>query len=117
MKRLIVTFVAALASVGLWMNAALAHTQLSSSIPADQSTVEAAPDEVSLTFSEPVRLTAVTVQTGTGSESLEVSAAEAAEEFTVALPRLAPGEYVIEWRALSADTHVVSGEIRFTVSS
>jgi methionine-rich copper-binding protein CopC len=28
---------------------------------------------------------------------------------------LAPGAYVIQWRAVGADTHIVSGEIGFVV--
>jgi methionine-rich copper-binding protein CopC len=101
----------------LWAGLTNAHTQLSSSVPADQAVVDSAPAELSLTFSEPVRLTAVSVASDVDRQALEVTVSEPATAFTIALPRLASGAYVVEWRALSADTHVMSGEIRFTVSS
>ena len=93
------------------------HTQLSSSVPANDALLEEAPTEIVLTFSEVVRLTAVTLEHDEESQPLEVSVADATKEFTVGLPELEPGDYVVQWRALSEDTHVVSGEIRFSISS
>lgn len=93
------------------------HTQLSASIPADEVTLDKAPDEISLTFSAAVRLTAVAIKIDSESHSLGVDSKDPATDFLVALPELVPGEYVVQWRALSDDTHVVSGEIRFTVAS
>ena len=43
---------------------ALAHTELSATVPADRSTLAAAPEKLELEFSEPVRLTALTIQQG-----------------------------------------------------
>jgi methionine-rich copper-binding protein CopC len=43
--------------------------------------------------------------------------ADSAMEFAVGLPELAPGDYVVEWRALSQDSHVVTGEIRFSIAT
>lgn len=94
---------------------ALSHTQLSGSTPADEAVLDAAPAEVHLSFSEAVRLTAVTISSGDETTSLDVELADPAIEFTVELPKLAPGEYVVAWRALSQDTHVVTGEIRFSI--
>jgi methionine-rich copper-binding protein CopC len=34
----------------------------------------------------------------------------------VALPALAPGSYQVSYRALSADGHIVPGQLRFTLS-
>ena len=40
------------------------------------------------------------------------------KKFTVAIrDELAPGAYVATWRAVGADTHVVSGEIKFSVAA
>ena len=96
---------------------AFAHTQLSSSVPADEAQLDAAPKELKLTFSEAVRLTAVSIDHASEKRPIELEAEAAAKEFTVALPALEPGDYVVEWRALSEDTHVVSGEIRFTITA
>ena len=116
MKTLAKATMAALASIGLWTGFAHAHTQLAGSTPANEAVVRTAPEEVSLTFSEPVRLTAVSVESGGTSHSLDVGSPEAAKEFTVALPTLMSGMHVVQWRALSEDTHVMTGEIHFTVS-
>jgi methionine-rich copper-binding protein CopC len=96
--------------------AAQAHTQLSSSMPADDAVLEAAPEQVVLHFSEPVRLTALSVEgPGTEKQDLGPLPSAASAEFTVAAPSLPEGRYDVSWRALSADTHVVSGQFTFTV--
>ena len=93
------------------------HTQLSGSNPADQAVLDAAPTAIHLSFSEAVRLTAVTIVSGDESTALTVNVADSAKEFDVELPKLAAGEYVVEWRALSEDTHVVTGTIRFSIAA
>ena len=90
---------------------ALAHTQLSESVPAHEAVLEAAPEHLSLSFSEPVRLTAVELRI-----DADATCRADLEALEVALPVLEPGDYLVEWRALSEDTHVISGDIRFTVS-
>ena len=102
---------------GLAGGTANAHTQLSSSTPADQSVIDSAPDVVQLTFSATVRLTALSLQSGTGQQALDLEAPGPATTFAVALPHLGPGEYVLEWRALAEDTHVMTGEIAFTIAA
>lgn len=95
-----------------------AHTQLSSSTPADGATLNAPPDELVLTFSEPVTLTAVSVHAADGVEhEIEALPREPAAEHAVAAPGLGPGEYSIDWRALSADTHVIDGTFTFTIET
>jgi copper transport protein len=113
------TRLTALGIAALIAQSALAHTELKSTVPADQSTVVAAPEKVELTFSEPVRLTALTIQQGHAEkQNLGPLPSEAAETLAVALPTgLAAGEYIVAWRALSEDTHVVSGEFKFAVGA
>ncbi len=96
---------------------AYAHTELSSSTPTDEAVLDQAPEELLLTFSEALRLTAVVIEHESDSRALDVTSMEPATDFAVALPDLAPGEYVVEWRALSEDAHVISGEIRFTIAA
>ena len=117
MKTASITVTAIMLSFGLGGSAAFAHTQLSASTPANEAVVAQAPDEISLTFSEAVRLTAVSVMSEHANHKLEISLSEPARDFVLSVPALAPGDYTIQWRALSEDTHVMSGEIRFTVSS
>jgi methionine-rich copper-binding protein CopC len=41
-----------------------------------------------------------------------------AARFAVAVrEELAPGDYVIAWRAVGGDTHIVSGEVHFKVTA
>ena len=102
--------------VGLSALQVEAHTYLSESIPADEAVVTVAPEEIVLGFSEAVRLTAVSIRGDGGAElALEPLPGETGERFVVGVSDLSPGDYVVSWRAVGADTHVVSGEFRFTV--
>lgn len=108
---------ALLAVVAFWLpSLVLAHTGLAASVPSDGARV-ASPTELVLEFSEPVHVTAVALETAAGAAQPvgEIPAGPAA---TFAIPvsaALAPGAYVIQWRAVGADTHIVSGEIGFVV--
>jgi methionine-rich copper-binding protein CopC len=96
-----------------------AHTPLAGSAPADKSSVPAPVKELALTFGGDVRLTAVVLADAKGvSKAVGEIPAGVAAKFTVALrDELAPGDYVATWRAVGADTHVISGEIHFTVTA
>jgi methionine-rich copper-binding protein CopC len=95
---------------------ALAHTELAESVPSDGAVLETAPEQVTLRFSEPVRLTALSVQKDdAGKQSLGPLPSDSADRFVVAAPALENGHYTMSWRALSADTHVMTGELRFVV--
>jgi copper transport protein len=100
------------------MQSALAHTELTKTIPEDRAVIEAVPADVELQFSEPVRLTALSVQKdGAPKQSLGPLPTEMTEHFSVALPALDGGHYVVSWRALSEDTHIMSGEFMFAVGA
>ena len=85
----------------LWSAVALAHAHLTGSSPADGSHVADAPTTLVLSFSEAAQLTAP---------------AAAQARIRVPLPALAAGDYVVSWRALGADGHLVPGQIRFTIA-
>lgn len=113
MKQLaLFTMVAALFSIS-----AHAHSHLAKSNPADGSVIAAAPATLALEFSHPVRVTALTIQKADGkSEPLSPVPQEAATKVSVPSPKLSPGKYVVSWRAVSSDNHVMSGKIQFTIS-
>jgi len=93
-----------------------AHAHLEEATPADRSVIRAAPAALVLRFSESARLTALWITQDDGPKrKLEVPAASQ-PQITVTLPPLMPGQYLISWRALSADGHVVPGQIRFTLA-
>jgi copper transport protein len=95
---------------------AQAHAHLQQATPADGSVLEAAPSELVLRFSEAAQLTALTVARDGGTQQKVTPLPHKPQaQIVVKLPPLAPGHYVVSWRALSADGHVVPGEIRFTL--
>jgi methionine-rich copper-binding protein CopC len=98
------------AVLGLLTAAAQAHTHLKAAVPAEGSTVKTSPDNITLTFTGAARLTALTIQKDTPLP------AEAAAQLTVPTPKLAPGPYTVTWRIVSADNHVMSGKLHFTVA-
>ncbi len=114
MKRVMLVL---LGIVGLVAHQAQAHTYLSMSIPADEAVVTIAPAEIVLEFSDAVRLTAVSLRGDGGAEqALEEFSGESGERFVVGVSDLSPGDYIVSWRAVGADTHIVSGDFRFTVA-
>lgn len=112
--------IAALLAVATFAaGSALAHTEMAATVPANGATIAEAPENIQLTFSEPVRLTALSIQKdGDRKQSLGPLPSATIEEFSVALPTaIGDGHYVVTWRALSADTHVMSGEFMFAVGA
>jgi hypothetical protein len=112
MHRSILAIVAA----SLFSLSAFAHTQLSASVPANDARVTS-PHEIVLEFGGEVRLTSVMLADASGVETAVAKVpADVADRFVLAVQReLAPGSYSITWRCVGADTHIVSGEIAFTV--
>jgi methionine-rich copper-binding protein CopC len=99
------------------MAVAQAHTHLKASAPAEGSTVKGAPESITLTFSEAARLTALSIQKDGGDEQkITPLPAESASKVSVPAPKLAPGKYTVNWRVVSADSHVMSGKLHFTVA-
>jgi len=96
---------------------ALAHAHLKKSVPADGGVVATSPASVMLTFSEQARLTACWIQKADGPKQ-KISGLPSAPsaEISVPLPRLEPGTYVLSWKVVGDDTHIVPGQIHFTVS-
>ncbi len=100
---------------------AAAHAELVDTDPAEGAVVETAPDTVTLTFSEPVRLTSqqiavydaqgdpVASTSGANGEEVRVDLAGAAE--------LPDGTYVVSWNVLSGDGHPISGALTFSVGA
>lgn len=96
--------------------AALAHTHLVRSNPADDATLGTAPAEVVLVFAEPVTLATAKVESSEGTKIALTPPPDTGAELHVKLPPLTPGRYQVSWRAASADGHVMTGHIAFTIS-
>jgi hypothetical protein len=98
--------------------AAHAHTKLTASSPAADSTVPA-PRAIELEFGGDVRLTSVTLTDASGAAKHIAAVPTAiASRFSLAIHEpLAPGAYKVVWRAVGGDTHIVSGEFSFMVAA
>ncbi|WP_027285586.1 copper resistance CopC family protein [Rubritepida flocculans] len=98
---------------------ALAHSELRGSVPAPGARLAAPPEEILLRFNERVQVTALRLRDASGRTIAlrRQAGAEPAQEAR-ATPEapLPPGDFVLEWRAISADGHPIRGAIRFTVT-
>lgn len=108
----------AVAGLLLASSLAHAHSQLTSSTPADKALLASAPKEVVLHFSEPVRVTALSVMPSGGQrQNLAGIPAEFLKDFTIPAPRLGEGKYDVSWRALAPDSHIMTGTFTFSVGA
>jgi len=119
MHRLLIgSFAAALSLANA--GAALAHANLASAVPAVGATVQTAPTEVTITFTEEVapKFSGIQVLDAKGTR---VDAGEAqtapdnAKLLSVGLKTLSPGVYKVVWHAMAADdSHKTKGTFTFT---
>ena len=95
---------------------AFAHTQLSKSVPADGDEITS-PAEIVLEFSEEVHVTAVSLTSGETEHATGEIPEGPSTAFAIPLEGpLGPGEYSVTWRAVSSDSHIVSGDFGFVVT-
>jgi copper resistance protein C len=100
----------------VWTSPVFAHAALKASAPAADATVSA-PQSLTLTFTEKVRLTAVRLVAGQKTVPVDIDrTAAATATFSLPLSSLTPGAYHVRWTAMGADGHPVNGTFRFTVS-
>ena len=119
-RRSITTLAAAALLLMGGTAAAFAHAHLVRATPAAGGTVQAAPTEVMLRFSEKLepKFSSAVVRDSTGKQ---VNKADATVDqadrmiMRVVLPPLEPGVHKVEWRVMSADTNKVDGDFTFTV--
>jgi methionine-rich copper-binding protein CopC len=114
MKRLIPVVAAILIAFAARTHA---HAHLHSSTPANHSTLASAPTSITLEFQEAVQLTALAIQKSNATlQKIGPLPTTASRTFTLPLPALDAGHYVVTWRAVSDDRHVMSDKLEFTVS-
>ncbi len=102
--------------------AAQAHSALESSTPAQGQMVETLPSEISLTFNEElISIEGESVNTltlkgadGTNYELLPPTIVGAVLSAQVAGGDYPAGDYLLSYRAVSADGHPITGEITFS---
>lgn len=124
MKKLGKAFaVMALAGLGLFAMAApaSAHNSLTDSNPQDETSLDAGPQQVVLTFDQPVQegegLNSVAVTGPDGKEWQDGPATVDSNVVTAPVRELGPkGTYTIGYRIVSADGHPVSGQLKFELT-
>lgn len=96
-----------------------AHAELVASEPAPGAVLAQPPDEIRLTFSEPVTDQSEILLFADGFQAIEgvtaqLDAADPAVIFAT-LPVLEAGVYTVQWSSISDDGHEISGTFSFTV--
>lgn len=99
---------------------AFAHARLQTSAPANGASVGPAPTELRLQYNEPVEVAMSTVRiTGPGDAAVATGkvVADPGDDKTLVqpLPKLAAGDYRVQWTTMGHDGHHTQGAIRFTV--
>lgn len=98
--------------------AAFAHDTIVSSDPADGSSVETSPEQITLTYSaELLDITPVVrIVDAAGETVLETTPAIDGREAVATLDEPLPaGDYTVQWRVVSSDGHPIEGDVAFTV--
>ena len=95
-----------------------AHAHLGASEPADGSVITAAPEQFTLKFSESAHLTSLTLLKAGEHEPQKISPLPAVTNTLISIPAppLGPGVYELRYRVLSADGHIMSGSVHFTIA-
>ena len=120
----LVTLLAALSALvvpGRSARADFPHITLEKSSPADASTVPEA-SEIRLFFTGAPLMRGASVRVVTSGRSLMRSSPPAADPhdprqiFVEISPPLPPGTYVVQWRCIADDGHVMRGDFTFEVT-
>src|SRR5215210_3286519 len=98
-----------------------AHAVLENTDPLSNGAVERAPAQLKLSFSEPVEISASSVQvfdcTGGKASTGTPRHGAKSSEVVAELPDVPPSLYLVRWRVLSADAHPVQGAFYFRVGT
>jgi hypothetical protein len=111
--------VAAIAVLVAFTGNVLAHVALDHASPRVGSTVNSAPQDVVLWFTENIEPTFSTIEVrneqGAAMQAGKATAGADRTQLRVPLKALPPGTYKVIWRVLSVDTHRTQGDFSFRV--
>jgi methionine-rich copper-binding protein CopC len=99
---------------------AWAHAYPAVSIPNNGATVKEPPREVRIQFTEGVEIafSQITVKAANGDVVSQGKLRQLGDDtLAIDLQPLSPGNYTVEWQALSVDTHVTEGVLRFAIGA
>lgn len=97
--------------------AARAHAFLDHASPLVGATVQSAPHEVALSFTQNLEpaFSSVEVTNASGARVDQGTAQISGSTMRIGLKPLQPGSYKVRWHALSVDTHTTQGSFSFQV--
>ena len=98
---------------------ALAHSTMSKSVPAEGSTIKTGLAEITLGFTQSVRVMLVKVRNRRLKVDVKTDmkpAAKYAATYSFPVEPLGPGDHSVAWTAVAKDGHVMKGTLRFLVS-
>lgn len=111
---------AAAGAAAIWLAAAaFAHTVMTHSNIREGDVLAEAPSSFDFGFADPVSLAGLELVDGEGN-TIDIGFQRIhgmQEEFSVPLPALEEGDYVLKWRAAAQDGHVMRGEINFQLNA
>jgi len=107
--------------LGFAVPGVLAHAELVAAEPEAGAQLVEPPAEIRLTFSEPVAVQSDIVVLGEGFAPVagllpQLDGARPEQVYTP-LPPLEPGTYTVQWSAVSADGHEISGSYAFSIGA
>jgi methionine-rich copper-binding protein CopC len=106
--------VLAMLLLGLLPLHAEAHSHLLQATPADGSVLTQSPPSFTLLFNEPARLTALSIQKDDEApQKIGGLPSAASARWVIAAPVLTAGSYTLSFRVVGADSHIMSGSIKF----
>ena len=119
-RRLRAAVAAVLAAAALSPAAALGHAFLVKSTPPGRATLARAPERVQLWFNERLEpaYSTISVWNAAGAQVDAKNGAVSADDpkrLELPLPALTPGRYVVRYRVLSVDGHVVESTLPFAI--
>lgn len=116
----LVALLVAAGTIVVGAQSAAAHDQLVQTDPADGSTLDVLPTQISLTFSaDPLDEAGATVVQVTDAAGVVLNDGDTMQDGAVITQQLTPGAtglISVVWRVASSDGHPVSGEFSFTVT-
>ena len=114
MKTLLSTF---LLTALFLSTSSYAHTSLKTSMPKNNAMLMSSAPQLSVVFTEPVRLAKLTLNSQNG-EPVDFNFSPSMESstfFNYDLPTLSPGNYTAQWMLLGEDGHKMDGSFDFMV--
>ncbi|MBI1980262.1 MAG: copper resistance protein CopC [Methylocystis sp.] len=115
------SFAVAILLTVLGATSAVAHSFLVDATPSSKEHVATSPKTVKLRFGGGVEpaYSKITIETPDGKVLGEGNTGVPGKprELTANAPELAPGKYIVRYRVLSSDGHIVEGNYEFTVDA